>query len=85
MSIENVITEFFEDNKFLSNTQWEYTLWRGQKSSWSKSFTDIKGDNCSSLKEIYYNGTKEEWNLIEKEDEWDEETSSYQLIFKEVA
>ena len=41
--------------------------------------------NCSSLKEIYYNGTKEEWNLIEKEDDWDEETSSYQLIFKEVA
>ena len=53
MSKENVITEFFEDNKFLSNTQWEYTLWRGQKSSWSKSFTDIKGDNCSSLKEIF--------------------------------
>ncbi|MBR2031781.1 MAG: hypothetical protein IKA04_06155 [Alistipes sp.] len=53
MSRENVITEFFEDNKFLSNTQWEYTLWRGQKSSWSKSFTDIKSDNCSSLKEIF--------------------------------
>jgi hypothetical protein len=53
MSKENVIAEFFEDNKFLSNTQWEYTLWRGQKSSWSKSFTDIKGDNCSSLKEIF--------------------------------
>lgn len=53
MSKENVITEFFEDNKFLSNTQWEYTLWRGQKSSWSKSFTDIKGDKCSSLKEIF--------------------------------
>ena len=53
MSKENVIVEFFEDNKFLSNTQWEYTLWRGQKSSWSKSFTDIKGDNCSSLKEIF--------------------------------
>lgn len=53
MSKENVITEFFEDNKFLNNTQWEYTLWRGQKSSWSKSFTDIKGDKCSSLKEIF--------------------------------
>lgn len=53
MSIENVITEFFEDNKFLSNTQWEYNIWKGKKSPWSKSFTDIKGDKCSSLKEIF--------------------------------
>ena len=37
--------------------------------------------NCPSLKNIFYNGTKEEWDLIVKEDNWNENTSNYNLIF----
>ena len=31
--------------------------------------------------EPYYNGTKEEWDLIIKEDNWNENTCNYDLIF----
>ena len=37
--------------------------------------------NCPELKTIYYNGTKEEWDLIIKEDNWNENTTNYNLIF----
>lgn len=53
MSKENVITEFFKDNKLLSGIQLEQTPAGKTLSSWSKSFADIKGDKCSSLKEIF--------------------------------
>ena len=53
MSKENVITEFFKDNKLLSDIQLEQTPAGKTLSSWSKSFADIKGDKCSSLKEIF--------------------------------
>ena len=53
MSKENVIVEFFKDNKFLSDIQLEQTPAGKTLSSWSKSFADIKGDECSSLKEIF--------------------------------
>ena len=36
--------------------------------------------NCSSLKKIYYKGTKEEWDLIIKEDNWNENTNNYEII-----
>ena len=53
MSKENVIVEFFKDNKLLSDIQLEQTPAGKTHSSWSKSFADIKGDKCSSLKEIF--------------------------------
>lgn len=53
MSKENVIVEFFKDNKLLSDIQLEQTPAGKTLSSWSKSFADIKGDECSSLKEIF--------------------------------
>ncbi|MBQ7341973.1 MAG: hypothetical protein IJW42_01805 [Alistipes sp.] len=53
MSKENVIAEFFKDNKLLSDIQLKQTPAGKTLSSWSKSFADIKGDKCSSLKEIF--------------------------------
>lgn len=37
--------------------------------------------NCPSLKKIYYNGSKKDWDLIIKEDGWNENTSGYSIIF----
>ena len=36
---------------------------------------------CSSLTDIYYTGTEEEWNAIEKEELWDKETGAYTVHF----
>lgn len=49
---------------------------------------DISGDgrfavgafaNCTSLTDIYYNGTEEQWNAISLEDGWDINTGSYTI------
>lgn len=37
--------------------------------------------NCTSLKNIYYNGNKENWDLVIKENDWDENSGMYNLIF----
>ena len=39
--------------------------------------------NCCSLKEIHYAGSKSDWNLIEKDEDWDKETGNYKIIFIE--
>lgn len=36
---------------------------------------------CPSLKKIYYNGSKSDWHLIKKEDNWDENTGGYTIMF----
>ena len=35
--------------------------------------------DCTSLKEIHFNGTKEEWNKIEKDKYWDKNTGEYTI------
>lgn len=37
--------------------------------------------NCLSLKKIYYNGSKDDWDLIVKEDNWDQHTSDHNIVF----
>lgn len=37
--------------------------------------------NCTLLKKIYYNGTKENWDLIIKENNWNENSNNYIVIF----
>ncbi|MBR2381396.1 MAG: leucine-rich repeat domain-containing protein [Clostridia bacterium] len=36
--------------------------------------------DCISLKKIHFNGTKEEWNNIEKDENWDFNTGKYTII-----
>lgn len=37
--------------------------------------------NCASLKKIYYNGSEKDWDSVTKEDDWNENTSGYTVIF----
>ena len=37
--------------------------------------------NCESLKEIYYAGSKQDFAMITKEEDWDENSRGYNLIF----
>ena len=38
--------------------------------------------HCSALEEIIFLGTEEEWNAIEKGENWDESTGDYVIIFR---
>jgi hypothetical protein len=33
--------------------------------------------DCQSLKAIHFNGTKEQWNHIKKDGDWDKNTGNY--------
>ena len=41
--------------------------------------------NCSNLETIYYNGTEEQWNAIEKVADWDYGCGNYEVVFLEDA
>ena len=40
--------------------------------------------NCSSLTDLYYIGTEDEWNAIEKGNNWDSNTGSYTIHYNYV-
>lgn len=41
----------------------------------------ISFGNCFSLKEIYYAGSEEEWNMIEKAEDWNQGVNNINIIF----
>ncbi|MBE6565866.1 MAG: leucine-rich repeat domain-containing protein [Ruminococcaceae bacterium] len=53
------------------------TVPRSVKYIGSRAFADI-----SSLKEIFYQGTCEEWNAVEKGENWDQYSSWYSVVFE---
>lgn len=38
--------------------------------------------NCSLLKEIHYAGSKSDWELVEKQEDWDKDSGDYNIIFE---
>ena len=38
-------------------------------------------NGCSNLEAIYYNGTEEQWNAIEKGTDWDFGCGNYEVVF----
>ena len=45
------------------------------------SIGDYAFYQCSSLETIYYNGTEEQWNAIEKGANWDLNYGNYEVVF----
>ena len=43
------------------------------------SIGDWAFEGCSSLTSITFNGTKEQWNAIEKGEDWNESTGAYTI------
>ena len=48
-----------------------------------KRLGDCVFENCSLLKDLIFNGTIEEWNAIEKSDNWKEKSSLERIICKD--
>ena len=46
-----------------------------------KKINSISFGNCFSLKEIYYAGSEEEWNMIEKDEDWNQGVNNINIIF----
>ena len=66
------------DNLFYDYGKVAYvTVPRSVKYIGSRAFADI-----SSLKEIAYLGTREEWDAIEKGDYWDQYSNEYSIVFE---
>lgn len=38
---------------------------------------------CSKLENIYFEGIEEEWNFVKKEEDWDWDTGTFKVIYKE--
>ena len=44
-----------------------------------KNISSFAFSGCTGLTDIYYKGTKEEWNSIEKKSEWDFNSDNYKI------
>ena len=45
------------------------------------SIGDYAFGGCCNLETIYYNGTEEQWNAIEKGANWDLSCGNYEVVF----